>query len=76
MGWSSNAPYDGILVAAAPAEIPADLVEQLKVGGRMVIPVGDASDQALHLVVRTESGFDDHVVEPVRFVPLVSGKLQ
>jgi protein-L-isoaspartate(D-aspartate) O-methyltransferase len=76
MGWSSNAPYDGILVAAAPAEIPADLVEQLKVGGRMVIPVGDASHQALHLVVRTESGFDDHVVEPVRFVPLVSGKLQ
>jgi len=76
MGWSSKAPYDGILVAAAPAEIPADLVEQLKVGGRMLIPVGDSGQQSLHLVVRTESGFDDQVVEPVRFVPLVSGGLQ
>ena len=76
MGWPSKAPYDGILVAAAPAEIPADLVEQLKVGGRMLIPVGDSGYQSLHLVVRTESGFDDQVVEPVRFVPLVSGGLQ
>jgi len=75
MGWSSKAPYDGILVAAAPKEIPVDLIEQLKVGGRMLIPVGDSGQQSLHLVVRTESGFDDQVVEPVRFVPLVSGVL-
>jgi len=75
MGWSSKAPYDGILVAAAPKKIPVDLIEQLKVGGRMLIPVGDSGQQSLHLVVRTESGFDDQVVEPVRFVPLVSGVL-
>ncbi|MBL4607674.1 MAG: protein-L-isoaspartate(D-aspartate) O-methyltransferase [Pseudomonadales bacterium] len=76
MGWAANAPYDGILVAAAPEEIPAELVEQLKVGGRMVIPVGESHNQALHLVVRTESGFDDHTIEPVCFVPLISGGLQ
>ena len=76
MGWAANAPYDGILVTAAPASIPLDLVAQLKIGGRLVIPVGDSSKQVLHLVVRTESGFDDRAIEPVYFVPLVRGKLQ
>lgn len=76
MGWPSKAPYDGILVAAAPPEIPPGLLEQLNVGGRMIIPVGDSGHQSLHLVVRTESGFEDQVVEPVRFVPLVSGGVQ
>ena len=76
IGWADNGPYDGILVAAAPKVIPSELLEQLKIGGRLVIPVGDASQQELHLVVRTENGFDDQVIESVLFVPLVPGNVQ
>lgn len=74
MGWSANAPYDGIIVTAAPESIPEELLMQLKVGGRMVIPVGDKNEQVLHLIVRTEKGYEDHNVERVRFVPLISGE--
>lgn len=73
MGWVTYAPYDGIIVTAAPESIPEELLVQLKVGGRMVIPVGDKNEQILHLVVRTEEGYEDRSIERVRFVPLVSG---
>src|SRR6266566_4827107 len=67
-GWPEHAPYDGILVTAAPPEIPQALLEQLNLGGRLVIPVGEAGMQQLQLVVRTEKGFTHERLEPVSFV--------
>ncbi len=72
-GWPEQAPFDGILAAAAPAEIPEALLQQMAVGGVMVIPVGRGSMQVLHRVTRTENGFEDEVIEPVTFVPFLSG---
>ena len=69
----SRGPYDGILSAAAPRELPEGLIEQLKPGGRLVMPVGDTRSQQLRLVMRLEDGFETRDVETVRFVPLVSG---
>jgi len=71
-GWPDAAPFDAIVVTAAPTTIPGALREQLKVGGRLVIPVGTARFQELMVVTRTEDGFHEHPVTPVLFVPLVS----
>ncbi len=68
-GWPERAPFDGIIVTAAAPSIPKPLLEQLKVGAHLVIPVGDA-DQDLLVVTRTESGFDERTEVPVRFVPM------
>ncbi|ANE56810.1 MULTISPECIES: protein-L-isoaspartate(D-aspartate) O-methyltransferase [Methylomonas] len=72
-GWPEHAPFDGILAAAAPPEIPSALLEQLAVGGVMVIPVGLEGMQELHRITRTEHGFEDEVIERVSFVPFLSG---
>jgi protein-L-isoaspartate(D-aspartate) O-methyltransferase len=72
-GWPEAAPYDAILVAAAPDEVPAALLEQLAPGGRLVAPVGD-DDQRLVAVKReADGGLRFAELERVRFVPLVSG---
>ena len=68
-GWAEHAPYQGILVTAAPPEVPPALLEQLDEGGRLVIPVGVAS-QELELYTRTPEGLDVQRLAPVRFVPL------
>jgi protein-L-isoaspartate(D-aspartate) O-methyltransferase len=62
IGWSDHAPYDAILVAAGGPEIPGPLVQQLAIGGRLVIPIGDTEQQSLVRVIRTESGTkrEDH----------------
>lgn len=73
-GWPDFAPYDGILVAAAPSEIPEMLLDQMAVGGVMVIPIGKGSRQELQRVVRTESGFEIEELERVSFVPFLSGR--
>ena len=75
-GWKDAAPYDAIMVTAAPDEIPSALIEQLKVGGRMIIPVGaQKSEQKLQVLTRTnESNYSVKDYESVLFVPLVSGK--
>jgi protein-L-isoaspartate(D-aspartate) O-methyltransferase len=73
-GWPEHAPYDGILVAAAPKQVPESLLEQMAVGAVMVIPVEEGSIQYLHRITRTDSGFEDEVFEPVTFVPFLSGK--
>lgn len=70
LGWPEAVPYDGILVAAAPRDVPPALVEQLAPGGRLVIPVG-GRDQTLRKIVRTSEGIQDRAVAPVAFVPLV-----
>jgi protein-L-isoaspartate(D-aspartate) O-methyltransferase len=70
-GWPEHAPFDGILVTAAAPEIPPALVDQLKVGGRMVIPVDSGLWQDLRLVTRKQDGgIDSRTVLPVAFVPL------
>jgi protein-L-isoaspartate(D-aspartate) O-methyltransferase len=71
LGWRPFAPYDSILVSAASPEIPAPLVEQLAVGGRMVIPLGDREAQTLTLVERQQEGIRTSTIGDVRFVPLV-----
>ena len=68
-GIPSQAPFDGILVTAAPDEIPQPLIEQLAVGGRMVIPVGNFYQQ-LTVVEKTDQGISKRAVFPVRFVPM------
>ncbi len=73
-GWAQHAPYDGILVTAAPAEVPPALLEQLDVGGRMVIPVGGQSSQELLLITRRDAAHcTREVLDRVSFVPLVGG---
>ena len=68
-GWPEQAPFDGILVAAAPDHVPPALVAQLKVGGRLVIPVG-RFDQEMRVITRTADGSREERLIPVRFVPL------
>ncbi len=72
-GWPEHAPFDGILAAAAPSEIPEALLDQLALGGILIIPVGQEGVQYLHRVTRTENGFEDEVIERVTFVPFLTG---
>lgn len=74
-GWPQRGPFDGILSTAAPQRLPAELVEQLKPGGRLVIPVGDRRGQQLCLVEKRERDWEVLEVEPVMFVPLKSGTI-
>ena len=69
-GWPEHAPFDAIVVTAAPPEVPAALKSQLKVGGRLVVPVG-VGDQDLLVVERTADGFTEKHLMGVRFVPMV-----
>lgn len=71
LGWRPFAPYDAILVAAASPEIPAPLVEQLGPGGRLIIPLGDRSSQALTLAQRVGDAVHISTLADVRFVPLL-----
>lgn len=73
-GWPEHAPYDGIMVAAAPASVPLALVDQLAEGGRLVIPVGGSGTQDLKLFVKQEGEILEQVLERVAFVPMLSGK--
>lgn len=72
-GLEERAPFDGILVAAAPEAVPESLKEQLAMGGRLVIPVGPPGRQDLLLITRTEEGFQQQVLDYVSFVPLLGG---
>ncbi len=72
-GWPEHAPFDGILVTAAPASVPTALIDQLADGGRLVIPVGHGGSQDLKLITRSGDQLDEQILERVAFVPLVSG---
>jgi protein-L-isoaspartate(D-aspartate) O-methyltransferase len=74
-GWPGAAPFDSIIVTCAPEQVPQPLVEQLKEGGRMIIPVGPAHDQSLVLLRKEGGKVRRHAVLPVRFVPM-TGKAQ
>jgi protein-L-isoaspartate(D-aspartate) O-methyltransferase len=73
-GLARFAPYDGILVTAAPEEIPKTLLDQLAEGGRMVVPVGGDLSQELKIIDKVDGKFFEQITETVRFVPLLSGK--
>jgi len=72
-GWPEHAPYDGILVAAAPGYVPQTLVEQLGIGARLVIPVGTQGGQRLVSLLRSDEGVEEETLAQVSFVPLVPG---
>ena len=74
-GWPEAAPFDAIIVTAAPAEIPKPLVEQLAVGGRLVIPVGVAGEQQLKVIVKDAKGTTSETLFDVRFVPMTGEAL-
>ncbi len=73
-GWPEYAPFDGILVSAAPPEIPESLLQQMAVGGMMVIPIGKPGLQELQRVTRTSTGYEIEEFEAVSFVPFLSGR--
>jgi protein-L-isoaspartate(D-aspartate) O-methyltransferase len=68
-GWPEEAPFDAVIVTAAPPRVPEPLKEQTKVGGRLVIPVGEGYQELL-VLTRTPKGFVERAVFPVRFVPM------
>lgn len=72
-GWPTQAPFDGILAAAAPLTLPEGLLQQLAVGGRMLVPVGPEGQQQLLRLTRRESGFTRENLGAVAFVPLLGG---
>lgn len=74
LGLPQAMPFDGILVTAAPSAVPVPLLEQLAVGGRMVLPLDEDGQQHLWLIEKTERGFHETCVQEARFVPLVNGR--
>jgi len=73
LGWPSQAPFDGIIVTAAASGIPDELVQQLRIGGILVIPVEKAGMQRLLAIRRTQEGYDEKDLGGVIFVPMLSG---
>ena len=69
-GWPEHAPFDAIIVTCAPDHLPSPLTEQLKEGGRMIIPIGPAGDQELIFLEKTNGNLRQRGVTPVRFVPM------
>jgi len=74
-GWNACGPYQGILAAAAPAETPRKLLEQLEIGSKLVIPIGVEGKQELQRITRTASAYEVEVIEPVSFVPFLKGRV-
>lgn len=72
-GWPEAAPFDAIIVTCAPEKVPQALVDQLREGGRMIVPVGPQGAQELILLRKTAMGLEQRAVLPVRFVPMVPG---
>lgn len=74
-GWGlpDKAPFDGIVMAAAATHVPQALLDQLTIGGRLVLPLG-AQEQTLYLIERQEQGYQETKLEAVKFVPLLMGK--
>ncbi len=71
LGWPEHGPYDAILVGAASPDVPQPLLDQLAVGGQLLIPVGDRDTQQLLRIRRSETGFSREPLDAMRFVPLI-----
>ena len=74
LGWPTYAPFDGILVTAAASAVPPALIDQLAIGGRLVVPVGPNGHQSLRLIERTSKGMKTRDLCGVTFVPLLTGR--
>lgn len=74
MGWPERGPFDAIVVTACPRMVPDALIDQLAENGRMILPVGESRTQDLVLVTRRDGEVEQRVIEPVKFVPLLTGK--
>jgi protein-L-isoaspartate(D-aspartate) O-methyltransferase len=72
-GWPQYAPFDGIIVSAAPVGVPETLLQQLAMNGRLVIPVGETGNQKLLRITRTEEGLQEEELDMVSFVPMLEG---
>lgn len=75
VGWPSQAPFDGIIVTAASMGVPGELIQQLRIGGVLVVPVEKGGTQRLLSIRRTEEGYDEEDLGAVIFVPMLSGLL-
>jgi len=73
LGWKAHAPFDGMLVAAAPLAVPEQLLKQLNVGGRLIVPIGPEGQQQLVRFTRREQRIERESLGPVAFVPLLGG---
>ena len=73
LGWKTQAPFDGMLVAAAPLAVPEALLKQLKTGGRLIVPIGPEGQQQLVRFTRREQRVERETLAPVAFVPLLGG---
>jgi protein-L-isoaspartate(D-aspartate) O-methyltransferase len=76
LGWEEKGQFDVILTTAAPQQIPGELLNQLADGGRLIIPIGGKGAQELRLITRKGNEFDTEILDRVRFVPLLVGKVQ
>ncbi|GAB4288612.1 MAG: protein-L-isoaspartate(D-aspartate) O-methyltransferase [Methylophaga sp.] len=74
-GWEWYSPYDGIIVTCAPEQVPEELLRQLAPGGRLVIPVGGSEGQSLRVIDRVGDHYEEMELDPVSFVPLLSGQI-
>ena len=75
IGWPERGLYDAVIMTAAPTEIPLELVRQLKEGGRMILPLGDAQ-QILTIGTRRGSSYEQKIIEPAMFVPFLPGTIR
>jgi protein-L-isoaspartate(D-aspartate) O-methyltransferase len=75
-GWQEEAPFDAIIVTCAPEKVPQPLMDQLKEGGRMVIPVGERFAQQLYLLEKKNGKLEESATLPVRFVPMLREQKQ
>ena len=73
IGWKAHAPYDGIIVSAAPIGVPSALREQLALDGRLIIPVGEAGEQKLLEITRNQADYSEKLLDSVSFVPMLAG---
>lgn len=74
-GWADKAPFDGIITTASPRGVPDNLLQQLSVGGKLIVPVGLSDEQELLQITRTSEGTETRVLEKVKFVPMLTGVL-
>jgi len=74
IGWKEFAPFDGIIVTAGAPEVPPALIRQVRVGGRIVIPIGDRDIQDLHIITRTDESYETSIAAGFKFVPLIGKK--
>jgi len=74
LGWPAQAPFDGILVAAAPVGVPETLLAQLAIHGKLIIPVGKSGEQELLSITRVADGFTEERLDGVSFVPMLAGR--